>query len=153
MVKISYQYQFKVPFMLYADFESILKPVDERYRDRMNTMKAGWKGKAPYTEKINTHVPSGWCVHSTFAYGDVSDPLTLFRMGFFRAAHRWGGPKRPPSLKPVTHPTMMKLGTIIPHPKKIQKIYASRDTSLEFYWHQHFFSGNQQILLYQEIQI
>ena len=26
------QYQFKVPFMLYADFESILKPVDEQYR-------------------------------------------------------------------------------------------------------------------------
>ena len=26
------QSQFKVPFMLYADFESILKPVDERYR-------------------------------------------------------------------------------------------------------------------------
>ena len=24
------QYQFKVPFMLYADFEGILKPVDER---------------------------------------------------------------------------------------------------------------------------
>ena len=23
------QYQFMVPFMLYADFESILKPVDE----------------------------------------------------------------------------------------------------------------------------
>ena len=23
------QYQFKAPFMLYADFESILKPVDE----------------------------------------------------------------------------------------------------------------------------
>ena len=41
MVKISYQYQFKVPFMLYADIESILKPVDERYRERMNTMKAG----------------------------------------------------------------------------------------------------------------
>ena len=34
------QYQFKVPFMLYADFESILKPVDERSMDRMNTMKA-----------------------------------------------------------------------------------------------------------------
>ena len=53
------QYQFKVPFMLYADFESILKPVDERYRDRMNTMKTDRKAKAPYTEKINTHVPSG----------------------------------------------------------------------------------------------
>ena len=47
------QYQFKLPFMLYADFESILKPVDERYRDKMNTMKAGRKGKAPYTEKIS----------------------------------------------------------------------------------------------------
>ena len=73
------QYQFKVPFMLYADFENILKPVDERYREKMNTMKAERKCKAPYTEKINTHVPSGWCVHSTFAYGDVSDPLKMYR--------------------------------------------------------------------------
>ena len=61
--------------MLYADFESSLKSVDERYRNRMNTKKAERKGKAPYTEKINTHVLSGWCVHSTFAHGDVPDPL------------------------------------------------------------------------------
>ena len=61
--------------MLYTDFESSLKSVDERYRNRMNTMKAKRKGKAPYTENINTHVPSGWCVHSTFAHGDVPDPL------------------------------------------------------------------------------
>ena len=41
------QHQFKVPFMLYADFESTLKPVvNERYRDKMNTMKAERKGKA-----------------------------------------------------------------------------------------------------------
>ena len=53
------EYHVKVPFMLHADFESILKPVDERYRDRMNTMKTDRKAKAPYTEKINTHVPSG----------------------------------------------------------------------------------------------
>ena len=33
------QYQFKVPFMLYADFESILKPVDERYKEIMNKDK------------------------------------------------------------------------------------------------------------------
>ena len=65
--------------MLYTDFESILKPVDERYRDRMNTVKAGSKGKVSYTEKINTHVPSRWCVHSTFAYGDVADPLKMYR--------------------------------------------------------------------------
>ena len=73
------QCQFKVPFMMYADFESILKPVDERYKEKMNTMKAGRKGKAPYTENINTHVPSGWCVHSTFAYGDVPNPLKMYR--------------------------------------------------------------------------
>ena len=59
--------QFKVPFMLYEDFESILKPVDERYRDKMNRMKAGRKGKASHTEKINSHVPSGWFVHIPFA--------------------------------------------------------------------------------------
>ena len=39
------QYQFKVPFMLYADLESILKSADERYRNKMNRMKAGRKGK------------------------------------------------------------------------------------------------------------
>ena len=24
-------------------------------------------------------MPSGWCVHSTFAYGDVPDPLKMYR--------------------------------------------------------------------------
>ena len=73
------QYQLKVLFMLYADFESILKPVDEVYKDKMNIMKTEKKGKTLYTEKINTHVSSGWCVHSTFAYGDVPDPLKIYR--------------------------------------------------------------------------
>ena len=53
------QYQFKVPFMnFHSDFESILKPVDERYKDKINTMKAERKGRESYTKKINTHVPS-----------------------------------------------------------------------------------------------
>ena len=64
--------------MLYADFKSILSPVDERCRNKMNTMKIEKKGKAPYTEKINTNIPSGWYVHSTFAYGDVPDPLKIY---------------------------------------------------------------------------
>ena len=68
-----------LPFMLYADFESILKPVNERYRDKMNTMKTERKGKAPYTEKINTYVSSGLCVHSTFPYRDDPDPLKMYR--------------------------------------------------------------------------
>ena len=37
-----------------------------------------------------------------------------------------------------TYPTMMKLGTAIPFPKKIQDLYELRDTLLEFRWHQHF---------------
>ena len=62
-------------------------------------------------------------------------PLTLFRMGFFGAAHGWkrGGGKKAPSLKSVRYPTMMKLGTVIPYPKKIQKIYESLDTPLELH--------------------
>ena len=51
------RYQFKFPFMLNADFKGILKPTNERYRDKMNRMKTGRKGKASYTEKINRHVP------------------------------------------------------------------------------------------------
>ena len=43
-------------------------------------MKAGRKGKASYIEKINTHIPSGWCVHYTFAYEEhVSNPLKMYR--------------------------------------------------------------------------
>ena len=59
--------------------------------------------------------------------------LTLFRMGFFGAAHGWGGGKKIPLPKIChTYPTAMKLDTVIPYPKKIQKIYESRDTLLEF---------------------
>ena len=32
----------------------------------------------------------------------------------------------------LTYPTIMKLGTVVPYLKKIQKIYKSRDTPLEF---------------------
>ena len=65
--------------MLYADFENILKPVVEQYREKTNKMKTKKKGKTPSAEKINTHVQSGWSVHSTFAYGDVPDSLKLYR--------------------------------------------------------------------------
>ena len=86
--------------------------------------------------------------------------LSLFRMGVFQTVHESGGQKigvrgqkGNPSLKPDTYPTMMKLATVILYLKKIQKIYKSCDTLLEFCWHSHFFTGNQQILLYQVIQI
>ena len=43
-----------------------------------------------------------------------------------------GGAKDPLPKICHTYPTMMKLGTVIPYLKKIQKIYESHDTPLEF---------------------
>ena len=42
------QYQFMLPFILYADFESVVKLVDERYREKMNK---GWEKKRQHTRK------------------------------------------------------------------------------------------------------
>ena len=58
--------------------------------------------------------------------------LTLFRMGFFEAAHGlggWGGGQKAPLSKICcTYPTMMILVKVIPYLKEIQKLYRSRDT-------------------------
>ena len=62
-------------------------------------------------------------------------------MGFLGAAHEWRGPKSP-HLPPKichTYPTMMKLGKVKLYLKKIQKLYESRDTPLEFNKHGHNF--------------
>ena len=68
--------------------------------------------------------------------------LTLFRMVFFGAAHGWRGGKKAPLPKICQiNPTMIKLGTVIPYLKKFQKLYESRETPLEFCWHQHFLSA------------
>ena len=48
-------------------------------------------------------------------------------MGFFGAAHGWRGPKKAPFPKIChTYPALMKLGTVIPSPQEIQKIYELR---------------------------
>ena len=67
-------------------------------------------------------------------------------MGLFGTAHGWGGEQKVPTLKPFTHHTMMKFGTVLPYLKKLY-IYIA------FCWYQHFFTGNQLILLYEEIQL
>ena len=62
--------QFRVPFIMYADFESILEP--------MGPVEPGSPNQ-PYTNELNQHTPSGWCVYSKFAYGDVDNPLRTCR--------------------------------------------------------------------------
>ena len=63
------QNQFKVPFIMYADFESILEPMDHGSSDPTK----------PYTNEVDQHTPSGWCVYSKFAYGEVVTPLRIYR--------------------------------------------------------------------------
>ena len=63
------QFQFKVPFTMYADFESILELIQG----------PGNNPRILTTRGINVHVPSGWCIRSEFAYSEVKDPLKLYR--------------------------------------------------------------------------
>ena len=59
------QYQFKVPFVIYADLESILVPVSSSANDP--------------TRGINIHEPSGWCMNSTFSYSNKLKKLQQYR--------------------------------------------------------------------------
>ena len=64
------QNQFRVPFMMYADFEAILELIQEWVPDDPNE---------PYTSEVSRHIPSGWCVYSKFTYDEVETPLKLYR--------------------------------------------------------------------------
>ena len=64
------QNQFRIPFMMYANIEALLEPIQERVPGDPNES---------YTTKVNQHIPSGWCIYSKFAYGDIDDPLKLYR--------------------------------------------------------------------------
>ena len=85
------------------------------------------------------------------------DEIGIYLLHQFSWAHsqtRIGRAKKGPLHKIChTYPTMIKLSTVIPYLKKVQKIYESHDTPLEFCWHQHIFTRYRQILLYQERQI
>ena len=63
------QYQFKVPFVIYANFESILIPVSG----------AANNPEMSSTRGINVHTPSGWCMYSKFAYGSGADGFSQYR--------------------------------------------------------------------------
>ena len=52
------QCKFKVPFVIYADFESIVVPVSSAPNDLDKSSTRG----------INVHELSGWCMNSKFSY-------------------------------------------------------------------------------------
>ena len=63
------QFQLKVPVIMYVDFESTLEQISG----------PGNNPRVSTTRDINIHVPSGWCIYSEFAYGEVKDSLALYR--------------------------------------------------------------------------
>ena len=66
------------------------------------------------------------------------------RLAFFGLLSDGGGKRwlNSPLITKIcyTYPAMMKLNTVIPYLKKIQKIYKLQDTLLEFCWYQYFFT-------------
>ena len=53
---------------------------------------------------------------------EQKNPLSLFKMRFFGTAHGWGEVKKVPlSNIYITYAVMIKLGTVIPYQRKIQK--------------------------------
>ena len=65
------QYKFKVPFIIYADFEAILQGLEEDTNPDPQT--------SCYMGDINHHINYGFCTYTMFAYGEVEDPLRLYR--------------------------------------------------------------------------
>ena len=63
------QSQLKAPFVIHANFESILVPMVTASNDP----------SIPHINHINKHTPSGFCTYSTFAYGDIKNPLKPYR--------------------------------------------------------------------------
>ena len=53
--------------MMYKDFETILYPIQGPYPEEQ------------YTKGVNQHIPSGFCIYGKFAYGEVENPLRLYR--------------------------------------------------------------------------
>ena len=79
--------------------------------------------------------------------------LTISRMDFFGLLiDLWGG-KKGTSLKSVAHILHWWNLAVITYLKKVQKIHRSCETLPEFCWHQPFFTGNQQFLVYQQMQV
>ena len=78
------QYQFKVSFAIYVDFERFFKVWRKRGTESPNFMVVPFL-KLPTQallrhsamKQINFHIPSGFCTYSMFAYRKVKNPLKL----------------------------------------------------------------------------
>ena len=54
--------QFRVLFIMYADFEALLKPIDSQQKSPKESSAEGAVHMRHYTMSINQNIPSGYCV-------------------------------------------------------------------------------------------
>ena len=75
------QNQFKVSFIMYTDFESIIEPMGPQGPGPLSNPieSPNPNPSQPYTNKVNQHMPSVWCVYSKSAYEDIDNLLRLYR--------------------------------------------------------------------------
>ena len=64
------QYQFKVPFIIYTDFEAILQSLEE---------ETSSDPLSSYMRKINHHIPSVFCMYTNFTYKKAENLLSLYQ--------------------------------------------------------------------------
>ena len=71
--------------------------------------------------------------HKFFLYIPTVQAINPIQDGLFWGCSRMGrGQKSPLPKICCTYPTMIKLGTVIPYLKEIQKLYGSSDTPFNF---------------------
>ena len=94
------------------------------------------------------------CIRTTVIFSSRYQPNSGWTfLGLLTDGGGGGGGGQKVPLSSFAHILQLWNLAVIPYLKKIYNIYESSDTLLEFCWNQHFFNGNQEILLYQEIQI
>ena len=66
------QYQFRVPFVIYSEFQAIFQSSEDEIELNSET---------PYMREINHYIPSGFCTYATFVYelSWVEDLLRLYK--------------------------------------------------------------------------
>ncbi len=65
----NYKHKLKVPYVIYADFEAILKPIDICLPSSMNS----------FTENITKHEPSSFAYYIKCSYDDSKSKFDLYR--------------------------------------------------------------------------
>ena len=89
-------------------------------------------------QKVKLNLVLTFCFITRIIFNPIQNVFSPIQDGYVWGCSQIGGQKGHLPKICHTYSTMMKLSTVIPYWKKIQKVYKSRDIPLEFCWHQHF---------------